>query len=127
MESTIASKIVIVGNDPDFCYLMQRYVRQGGYQMIVTGLDGEAPVLVSREQPAAVVLEFDLSQAALRVLGALSAELTTRAIPVVVCSWRDEQELGLRDGVVGYLRKPVLYEDFVAALQQAGVCPAVVK
>jgi DNA-binding response OmpR family regulator len=121
MENTTAPKIAIVGNDADFCYLMQRYVRQGGYRIIVTHLGGEASALVSREQPAAVVLEFDVFQAAERVLFALKAEPAVGSVPIIVCSWRDEEELGLLDSVAGYLRKPVLYEDFLAALRQAGV------
>jgi DNA-binding response OmpR family regulator len=123
MGSPTARKIAIVCNDPDFCYLMQRYVRQGGYEMLVAPISLEAPALVSRERVAAVVLEFDIVPAAERVLQALEAQPSRIAAPIIVCSWREEEELALGARVDGYIRKPVLLDDFLAALRQAGVPP----
>jgi len=116
------STIIIIGNDADFCYLMQRYVRQSGHRMIAAGLGEGALELARREQPVAVVLEVDLpGTVGWDVLRALKADEATRDIPVLVCSWLDEKECGLAEGVSGYLRKPVLYEDFLGALFEAGI------
>ena len=122
MSDAPTSTIMIIGNDTDFCYLMQRYVRQSGHRMIVSGTNEEATAVAQRERPAAVVLEADVPKAAgWNVLQALKADATTRDIPVLICSWLDEEERSLARGATGHLRKPVLYEDFLAALRCAGV------
>jgi DNA-binding response OmpR family regulator len=37
-------------------------------------------------------------------------------IPVIVCSWQDESVRGLAEGADVYLRMPILYNEFGAAL-----------
>ena len=110
--------IMIVGDDADFSYLMQRYVRRGGYRMVVAGSDEDALALACQNRPAAIVLEADLPGApGWDILQALKGDQTTRDIPVLICSWSDQEERSLMEGAAGYLRKPVLYEDFLVALE----------
>jgi len=118
MSNLQPSTIMIVGDNADFSYLMQRYVRRGGYRMVVAGADEDARALACQNRPAAIILEADLPGApGWDILQALKGNETTRDIPVLICSWSDEEERGLMEGAAGYLRKPVLYEDFLGALE----------
>ena len=118
MSGVQPSTIMIVGDDADFSYLMQRYVRRGGYRMVVAGSDEDAWALACQSRPAAIVLEADLPGApGWDILQTLKGDETTRDIPVLICSWSDEKERSLVQGAAGYLRKPVLYEDFLVALE----------
>jgi CheY-like chemotaxis protein len=122
MGDTRAFNIMIVGDNADFSYLMQRYVRRSGYRMVVVGPGEDVLALARGKKPVAIVLEADFPGAAgWDILQALKEDETTREIPVVICSWSDEEERGLQNGAAGYLRKPVLYEDFLAILKDAGV------
>jgi len=121
MSDVQSSTIMIVGDNADFSYLMQRYVRRGGHQMVVVGPDEDALELARHKKPSAIVLEADLPGApGWDILQALKSDQATRDIPVLICSWSDEEERGLMEGAAGYLRKPVLYEDFLVALEGVG-------
>jgi hypothetical protein len=40
---------------------------------------------------------------------------------VVICSWSDEKERGVLEGASVYLRMPILYGDFLEALNTIGL------
>lgn len=116
--------IMIVGDDPSFCYLMRRYVTKSAYNTVFAYLGEEALAMAQQERPAAIVLEVGRPDTlGWRVLRALRENPATRDIPVVLCSWLDEEERGLEEGAGVYLRKPILYEDFVAALASLDIHP----
>ncbi len=119
--ASIESIVMIIGVDSNFTYLMQYYARKSGRQAVVSSPDEEALILAKREKPEVIVLEADLVDAVgWDVLQALKADQATCHIPVVVCSWLDEETGGLSDGVACYLQKPVLYGDFLTALADVG-------
>ena len=118
------ASIMVIGYDSDFCYLMHRYAIKSAYRIVLSRLGQDALVLARREKPAAIMLEVDASGAICwGVLRALKADPGTRDIPVVICSWLDQEEGSLEDGADVYLQKPILYEDFVTALTNVGVYP----
>lgn len=117
-----AATIMVIGDDSHFCYLMRRYVKKSMHRILFAYLGEDALTLAQREKPAAIVLEVDTpSTVGWDVLRALKADQDTHDIPVVLCSWSDEQEHGVGKGADAYLRKPILYEDFVAALVGIGI------
>ena len=120
MDHATTPTVMIVGDDSDFSYLMQRYVRQSGYQMMIAHPGKEALKLAGGEKPAVIMLEIDPPETiGWEMLRALQADPNTHDIPVVICSWLDEKTRGLAEGAIGYLRKPVLYGDFLKALADA--------
>jgi CheY-like chemotaxis protein len=122
MNQVAASTIMIVGDDADFSYLMQRYVRQSGHRMLIAGPGEQVVALARQNKPAAIVLEADRPETTIwNVLRTLKADQLTCDIPVVICSWRDEEARSLAEGADGYLRKPVMYEDFLVTLAEAGI------
>lgn len=118
MNRTSSSRIMIVGGDSHFLYLMQRYVRRSAHKIIAANLEGDLLALARCEKPVAIVLEVDLPETiGWQILRALKADPEVGKIPVIVCSWLDEEARGLADGADVYLRMPILYSDFGTALE----------
>lgn len=125
MDTSAAGPVMVIGYDANFCYLLRRYVQKSARQVVFAYLGEEALAMAQRQKPAAIVLEVGLpGTMGWDLLQALKGDHTTSGIPVVLCSWLGEEELGLEDGADAYLQKPILYEDFVAALTGIGVYPA---
>lgn len=114
--------IMIVGEDSEFVYLMQRYISQRGCQSLATRPDPRTVDVARAKVPLAILIDVESPKAAgWEVLKRLKADRTTQEIPIVVCSWLDEQTHSLQEGAVAYLRKPIMYDDLSTVLTQAGV------
>lgn len=122
MNRSDTSRIMVIGDDSHFCYLMRRYVWESAHQLVFANLDENALVLARQSKPAAIVLEVG-SPGTLgwEILRALQADDTTGQIPVVICSWQEEQKSGNELGAKVYLRMPILFDDFQAALVAIGL------
>jgi CheY-like chemotaxis protein len=119
MSSAGASIVMILGSEAHFIYLVRYYTERSGHQAFVAPIDEEALALAEQERPAMIVLEPDLILPASRdLLRALKTDRATRDIPVVVCSWQDEDTSILASEADSYLQKPVSYEGFLAALKE---------
>lgn len=117
-----AAKIMVVGDDASFCYLMRRYALKSAHPIVFAYLGEDALALAQRENPAAIVLEVGSpGTMGWDVLRLLRSNRATRHIPVVLCSWLDQEDSGLVEDADVYLRKPILYEDFLAALVDIGI------
>lgn len=117
MDQTTNSRIMIVGGDSHFLYLMQRFVRTSAHQIILANLGEDVLALARCEKPVAIVLEVDQPETAgWRMLRGLKADPEAGKIPVIACSWLGEEARGLAEGANVYLRMPILYDDFGAAL-----------
>jgi CheY-like chemotaxis protein len=125
MDVDDRAAIMVVGDNADFSYLMRRYVSQAAHRAVCAHPEMDAVALARRVRPIAIVLEVDPpGSRCWQVLRALKAESDTRDIPVLLCSWLgDDEEHSLDEGADVYLRKPVLYEDLLAALADVGVYP----
>ncbi len=116
--------ILIAASDPNIIYLLQRYAETSGFQAIVAGQIAELQRMVRKIHPALIVLEIEMpSNPAKQVLKRLKADPATHPIPVVVYSCYDEVALMPIEGATSCLQKTVMYNDFLAALEQAGVQP----
>jgi CheY-like chemotaxis protein len=114
--------VLLVEDDPAFIYLIQRYADKGGCRLVSTARGDEALELARREWPVLILLDIMLpGMDGWQVLRELKADASTSGIPVVLCSALSEEARGVEEGADGYLRKPVLYQDFMAALKDAGI------
>jgi CheY-like chemotaxis protein len=121
MTSCLTPTLMVVGDDPSFRYLIQRYAKKSACHVVFVHLTEDISSVVRREVPGVVMVELDfLDERGWKVLRALKAHPDTREIPVIVCSWTDEAERSLDEGAAVYLRKPILYDDFEAALMDVG-------
>jgi len=113
---------MVVGDDASFCYLMQRYAQKAAYPLIMAHFAEDTLDIALHQAPAVIIVELDTpGEKGIEVLNALKAHPATRAIPIILCSWSDETERCLDEGSAIYLRKPILYDDFQAALTDVGV------
>lgn len=119
MSSARASIVMILGSEARFIYLVRCYTERSGHQAFVAPIDEEAIALAEQERPTMIMLEPDLMLPASRdLLRALKTGRATRDIPVIVCSWQDEDTSILASEADSYLQKPVSYEGFLAALKE---------
>ena len=121
MDQDTGTTIMVVGDDSSFCYLMRHYAKKSMHRIVFAYLGEEALALARREKPAVVVLEVGRpGTMGWGVLRALRADQVKYDVPVVLCFWRDEEEQEPEEGEDVYLRKLILYEDFLAALTDIG-------
>ena len=117
MDQSANNRIMIVGGNSHFSYLMQRYVRTSAHQIISANLGEDVLTKARCEKPAAIVLEVDLPETiGWHTLQALKADQEVGGIPVIVCSWLDEEARSQEQGADYFLRMPILYADFETAL-----------
>jgi two-component system, cell cycle response regulator DivK len=114
--------ILIAAADPNIIYLLQRYAEASGFQVVSADQSNELQQVAKKIRPELIVLEIELPEAPARqVLKRLKDDPTTSLIPVVVYSCYDEVSISSDEGAASYLQKSVMYSDFLAALEQAGV------
>lgn len=121
----MAQALLLAATDPNSIYLLRRYAEECGFSMVNTSRSQEVLALARQVEPAAIILEIGPPGVMdWGVLKRLRAEESTRCVPVMVYSWSGEELDEHAEGVTGYLRHPLLYSDFVAALEEAGVYPS---
>jgi CheY-like chemotaxis protein len=122
MSTSTHPTVLIIEDDPDSVYLMQRYLRSTGCRVVSTSVGEEAVALAQQEKPTAIVLDIALpGMDGWEVLRALRSNVSTSDIPVVMCSALEEEAHGREAGANGYLHKPVFYPDFRLALIDVGL------
>jgi CheY-like chemotaxis protein len=88
----------------------------------------EFVALARREHPDLMILDVELpgEQRGWQAAQTLRGELDGAAAPVIACSWLPRADaVALMSSCAAYLQKPELhYDDFVAALKEAGFEPA---
>ena len=110
MNQNSKERIMIVGRDVPFSYLLQSFVRKSARQVIAANLSDDVLALARCEKPLAIVLEVDTPEnAGWQTLRTLKSDPETKQIPVMACSWLDEFAYGLVEGADVYLRMPFLY------------------
>ena len=116
----MSETILIAVTDPNIVYLLQRYAEESGFQAVCSGQEKELSQLARQIQPVLIVLQIESSEAVWQpALQSLKSDPVTGCIPVVAYSCFDE--VSPVEGITGFLQKSILYSDFVAALEQAGV------
>jgi CheY-like chemotaxis protein len=105
--------------------LLTRYGEACGLEMAQAEVGEELFAMTRRLSPSLVIADPDLpgAQRGWQVVRALQADPRFAALPIIAFTWLDERETRKRLGAAaGYLPKPeVPFEDFVAALNAAGI------
>jgi DNA-binding response OmpR family regulator len=122
MNQCAHARILVVGGDSHFAYLIRRYVRMSSHQMILASLADDIPALALHEKPDVIVLEVDLPDSiGWQVLRTLRNTPATGKTPLLLCSWMEDEQRGLDEGADVYLHMPIMYTDFEAALETVGI------
>jgi CheY-like chemotaxis protein len=116
------SSIMVIGTDSHFCYLMRRYVVESAHNVVFAYMGDDAIELARQDTPLAIILEVDRpDNRGWDLIKMLKANQTTQNIPVVLCSWQDDDQRGIDAGADAFLRKPILFSDFKAVLTLIGI------
>jgi CheY-like chemotaxis protein len=117
-----AESILVIGHDANFQYLMRRYASQSAYRVEFAGLGEDVLQLAHVHHPAAIILALDLPESSSwDLLHDLKADHGTCSIPVVLCTWLDEDERALAEGASLCLHMPAMLYDFQMALARVGL------
>jgi DNA-binding response OmpR family regulator len=117
MSLPAAPKVMLVEDDPQFVYLIQRYARSSGCQLIHVDSISQVVSLAQKELPDLILLDLALNGTdGWQVLQALKANSITCKMSVFICSASEVAMRGWEEYAEGCLLKPVMYEDFMAAL-----------
>jgi CheY-like chemotaxis protein len=122
MSKIHPGSILIVGEDPHFCYLLRSYVRRFACQTLFSSPGDNVVRLAQSEPLAVIVLDMDMpANEGWILLRKLKINPETQNIPILICAWLDIQERSMQEGANVFLRMPILFADFSKALNQIGV------
>jgi DNA-binding response OmpR family regulator len=98
--------------------LVRRLLEREGFR-VLEAADGASGLALARaESPALITLDVLMpGMDGWAVLGALKQEATTSAIPVIMVSVLDEQQMGFALGAADYVTKPVERARLLAAIE----------
>jgi CheY-like chemotaxis protein len=117
MDRTEIKRIMVIGGDSHFSYLMQRYVGTSEHQIVFARLGEDMLAQARCHKPAAIVLHVDTPETiGWQTLKVLKSDLEIGKIPVIICSWLDDETRCMQMGADFFLQMPILYADFEAAL-----------
>jgi CheY-like chemotaxis protein len=115
--------VMIVEDNVDSMYLMERFTRTSGCRALGTTSGEKVLNLARQERPAVIFLDLMLpGMSGWEVLQALRADPLTCPIPIILCTALNEADRAHEAGV-GYLHKPIYYQDFLTALADVGIEP----
>jgi two-component system, OmpR family, alkaline phosphatase synthesis response regulator PhoP len=119
--STMATRILIVEDDPDIAELVARYLDKAGYATERANSGREALNAISERPPDLVVLDLMLPHVdGLEVCRMLRSHDSTAAIPIIMLTARGEESeriVGLELGADDYLAKPFSPNELVARVR----------
>jgi len=120
-----SGSLLLIDDDPDMGALMREHLSSApddlsGYELIVEPDPVEGIAKARNQPPTVILLDLSLPQVDGRgVLRLLKADPSTRAVPVLVVSIRDDVRETIKEGALATLSKPVRPEELYAALRQA--------
>jgi len=110
-------KILAIDDDSKIITLYEQYVADTNFQIISLNDPGNSTTFAREILPFAIMMEVNYSDHdGWAIIEELRSNPDTRQIPIVICSMEDNLKKGLELGVVDYLVKPILADDFVEAL-----------
>jgi twitching motility two-component system response regulator PilH len=114
--------VLIVEDDPASLDIFETILRHGGYQVVTAQSGAECLERARALLPDAVVLDIGLPDGlAFGVLGELSDDPATEAIPLIVCTvhvFEHDQIRARRAGADEFLVKPVEPRDLLDAVNR---------
>lgn len=118
--------ICIIGeSDPFVAHLLQRFAEKSGFEVKRAMISQDFLDLVKTSNPAVVILDAELpgTMQGWETIQSLRRGTKTSLIPVISCSWLNKDKATeLMGPLAGHMQKPDLhYEDFLVALQNAGI------
>lgn len=115
-------KVLLADNDPDFVTLCKAYLEERGWRTVVARDALQASTVARRDLPDAVVLDINMpGGSGIRALKQLKASPRVKAIPIIVVSGREDEQLPrtvIELGAVAFVRKPLALPELHQRLVQ---------
>jgi two-component system cell cycle response regulator DivK len=122
MASEKARSILMVDNDMDFCYLIDRYIETSQCQINHTSSPEEALALCTSTHPQILLINLQLpADGGWKLMRWIKNDAALKHIPLIVYSPLHVEEEAGKEGATFCLCKPILYDDFIYALATAGI------
>jgi two-component system alkaline phosphatase synthesis response regulator PhoP len=117
----VAQRILVVDDDRDIVRLVQAYLKQSGYDVLVA-YDGETALhVLRRERPDLVILDLMLpARDGIDVTRVVRSDAGLAAMPIIMLTARVEDQdriLGLELGADDYVTKPFNPGEVVARVR----------
>jgi signal transduction histidine kinase/CheY-like chemotaxis protein len=119
--STKAKKplILAVDNEPSVLDRYQRYFENRGYRYYALNKADGTVQVASALKPDIILLDLLIpSQIGWQLLNALRQESETQTIPVILCAYVDEQNVGISLGAADHVTKPFNEDMLLAAVKR---------
>jgi DNA-binding response OmpR family regulator len=117
-------KILLVDDDSQFLYLVQRYADASGWTLIYANGANQAKSFALQENPDIILIDIGpVPSEKLTTLHFLKTDPATSQIPVYLCSASESAISGWEEEADGCLIKPVMYEDFKKILANVTIEP----
>jgi DNA-binding response OmpR family regulator len=121
MVELMATRILIVEDDPDIAQLVARYLGKAGFVSDRADTGPDALRAIAVQPPDLIVLDLMLPQVdGLEVCRMVRSDAATAAIPVIMLTARAEESdriVGLEIGADDYLTKPFSPNELVARVR----------
>ncbi|MHB0874607.1 MAG: response regulator [Anaerolineae bacterium] len=113
------ASVLVIDDNPRMLQLYGRYLAGGRYRVVVVETSSAAEEWLEENAADAVILDAMMHGVdGWELLQKLRSRPDLQSVPIVVCSVLHEPELASFLGADAYLRKPVLREDLLAALDK---------
>ncbi|MEP7286692.1 MAG: response regulator [Chloroflexota bacterium] len=113
------SALLIIDDNPDLVELFRRYLHDQSYALY-TAEDASVAIPAARTlHPKLIILDIMLpGQDGLEILQNLKTHISTRDIPILICSVLEARSLAISLGADDFIRKPPGKVDFFQVLAQ---------
>ncbi len=111
-------RILLLAQDPQFIYLIQRYAETGGCLLLHTDSPVRGLEIARQAFPSLILLDLPFADAdSAKFLSMCKSDSLTSRIPVYICSSSDTVLAESEELADGCLLKPVMYQDLMAAIE----------
>jgi DNA-binding response OmpR family regulator len=113
------SALLVVDDNPDLVELFRRYLHDQSYALY-SAEDASTAIQTARKiHPNLIILDIMLpGQDGLEILQNLKTHISTRNIPILICSVLEARSLAMSLGADDFIRKPPGKADFLQMLAQ---------
>lgn len=112
-----APKVMVIGFDANFCYLMQRFGRVNSHPVVFADPNQDIISQALQHRPSVIFLEAaQPGKVANALICSLKGHPETCQIPVVICYWQEDVVNNLQHCADITLQLPILYENYSAVL-----------
>jgi signal transduction histidine kinase/DNA-binding response OmpR family regulator/HAMP domain-containing protein len=100
--------VLVIDDDPTIRHMLETYLQQEGYRVVLAGSGAEGMRLAREYQPTCITLDVLMPEEdGWDVLGRLKNDPATRDIPVIMLTIMEERNRGFALGATEYVTKPI--------------------